>query len=68
MDWLRREVHAEGGVDARDPGEAAPAEVEASSVEHDVNGSHVPRLSPEELGEVDELKDRRHPGAVDKPV
>ena len=62
------EIHAHGGVDAGDPAEAAPADVEPGPIEHDVDGPHVARLPPEELGKVDHLQYCRHPDAVHKTV
>jgi len=68
LDCSWSKVHAHGGIDSRDPAEAAPADVEPSPVEHYVNGSHVPGFPPEELGEVDHLQYCRYPDAVDEAV
>ena len=65
-DGMVDEVHRHRGVQAGDEGEAAPADVEAGAVEHDVDGAHVARLPPEELREVDHLQRHRHPHAVDE--
>ena len=59
-------VQTDRGVQAGDKHQAAPADVEAGAVEHDVDGAHVARLPPEELREVDHLQRHRHPHAVDE--
>ena len=65
-DGVIDQVHGHGGVQAGDECQTAPADVEAGAVQHDVDGAHVARLPPEELGEVDHLQRHRHPHAVDE--
>ena len=59
-------IETDRGVQAGDEDQTAPADVEAGAVQHDVDGAHVARLPPEELGEVDHLQRHRHPHAVDE--
>ena len=67
-DGVRYEKEADRRVDARNPHQATPADVESGAVDHDVDGTHVPRLPPEELGDVDELNGRRYAGTIDEAV
>ena len=65
-DGVVDKVHRHRRVQAGDESQTAPADVEAGAVQHDVDGAHVARLPPEELGEVDHLQRRRHPHSVDE--
>ena len=50
MDWLVDKVHAYRGVKPCGIDQAAPADVVASSIDHDVDSCLTPYFSPEELG------------------
>ena len=65
-DGVVHEIHRHGRVQAGDERQAAPADVESGAVQHDIDGAHVARLPPEELGEVDHLQRSRHPHSVDE--
>lgn len=59
---VRRVRHEEirgVGVQARHPHEAAPADVVTRTIQRDVQGVEVTCLPPEELGQVDRLREQR---------
>ena len=59
---MHGEVHGRGGVDGRHPDQAAPADVVASAVVHDVHGSPVSSLptASKSHGKLSPLVDEVH--------
>ena len=53
--WVEGQVSAVNCINRRNPHKAAPAEVEASAVLHDVDGLVVATFPPEEFGYINEL-------------